>query len=257
MTPKIAHYALIMSMFINIGICYAAADDDDAYFESCRALVERELQSAEFAEYPRPLIERENARRRLIGSLLINRDIWNKRSDLSSIQKRCLESGFLRSDIRPVVNAAHVSDLMHQNAPWHEGSSTIWLALKRCLADVAVTDMSWFSEFSAGDDFPIWFGAVVGFPVSAVSVVTSSMCSPTAGCVTCACGVGIPLAMKYLAHAQQTKRGERIFRAIDWLSQNSAWQERVAPVAPRPITIDDIAEITVRKYQYPPKEKQD
>lgn len=227
--------------------CHAAANGvDDEYLKHAVAHLQQ-------SELHRQLHDAETARREYIGSLLINKDLWQKDEEMSNEQKEALDFGFNRSNIRNSINNACLSQLMDAHKPWHAGSSARWVAVKRMLAHALVADMHTFENLPLGGHIL----ACLPIPITCTTFTIMEYCSPAAGISVFGCCTGIASIMIALAQAQRKNRGERIFKAIDWLGCNTTWQQCIAQAIPLPMTMDDIVNITACVYEYPPKQKRE
>lgn len=238
--------SLISTIIFITASCHAAANGvDDEYLQQAVAHLQQTKRNHSLRAV-------EIARRDLIGSLLINHDVWHQDPSMTAEEKYALDFGFSDNNIRKQINAGRLDQLMDPRQPWHAGSFIEWVAVKRLLAQVATADLRTFQKYSKD----MWQPKVM-IPALSASALTGLYCSPlVAGSIGC-CHMCALCAFITVQLAQEQDRGEYIFKAVDWLGCSKAWQRHIASAMPQPMTMDDVVDITARVYEYPPKPKRD
>jgi hypothetical protein len=233
-----------MIIFITAS-CHAAANGlDDEYLQQAVAHLQQ-------TERNRALHAVEIARRELIGSLLINQDVWHQDREMSAEQKEVLDFGFTQENFRSQVNEKCINYLMDSRQPWHAGSFIEWVAVKRMLAQVATADMRTFE-----DCMHKWLPAAT-LSILSGSIAVGICCHPIIGTNVCCCSTSALCALKTIDLLQKVNRGECIFKAVDWLGCSKAWQRHIASAMMQPMTMNDVADFTARAYRHTDKQKED
>lgn len=244
MINKLFHISILL--FIATACRGAANGLDDEYLQQAVAHLQQ-------TERNRALRAVEIARRELIGSLLINQDVWHQDREMSAEQKKSLDYGFTQENFRTQQNEKLINYLMDPRQPWHAGSFTEWVAVKRMLVRAATAVICAHLKKYTKDMWP----PKIMIPALSASILTGLCCSPLVVCNIGCCSMCTLCPFITIDLAQEKDRGECIFKAVDWFGCSTHWQRHIASAMPQPMTMADVADITARVYEYPPKPKRD